>query len=98
MVVITIGEMLVAPVSQAIAARIAPVDMRGDHMAVFGFSFGIPFAVGPLMAGLVLDNLDPRLLWWSACLIGQTAVVIFLHLHRTTQPVNASADREEIRG
>jgi MFS family permease len=88
MVVITIGEMLVAPVSQAIVARFAPEEMRGRYMAVFGFSFGIPFAIGPLMAGLVLDNLDPRILWWSAGVVGLIAVFIFLQLHRRsmTQP------------
>jgi MFS family permease len=84
MVIITIGEMLVAPVSQAIVAGFAPQDMRGRYMAVFGFSFGIPFAIGPLMAGLVLDNLDPRILWWSAGSVGLIAVAIFLQLHRST--------------
>jgi dipeptide/tripeptide permease len=29
MVIITIGEMLVAPVSQALTAQLAPEDMRG---------------------------------------------------------------------
>ncbi len=82
MVIITIGEMLVAPVSQAIVARFAPEEMRGRYMAVFGFSFGIPFAIGPLMAGLVLDNLDPRILWWGAGVIGLIAVAIFLQLYR----------------
>jgi MFS family permease len=85
MVVITIGEMLVAPVSQAIVARFASEQMRGRYMAVFGFSYGIPFAVGPLLAGLVLDNLDPRILWWSAGLVGLLAVAIFMRLHQTAQ-------------
>jgi MFS family permease len=85
MVIITIGEMLVAPVSQAIVARFAPEEMRGRYMAVFGFSFGIPFAIGPLFAGLILDNLDPRILWWSAGVIGLLAVAIFLNLYRNAQ-------------
>jgi MFS family permease len=85
MVIITIGEMLVAPVSQAIVARFAPEEMRGRYMAVFGFSFGIPFAIGPLLAGLILDNLDPRILWWSAGVVGLLAAVIFLNLYRKAQ-------------
>jgi MFS family permease len=50
MVIITIGEMLVAPVSQAVVANLAPDDKRGRYMAVFGFSFGIPFGswMGPI--------------------------------------------------
>lgn len=95
MVIITIGEMLVAPVSQAIVARFAPADMRGRYMAVFGFSFGIPFAIGPLMAGLILDNLDARILWWSAGAIGIAAVIIFLNLHRTAERITASGGIDE---
>jgi MFS family permease len=95
MVVITLGEMLVAPVSQALTAKMAPVDMRGRYMAVFGFSWGIPFAVGPILAGLIIDNADPRLLWFAAGLVGILAVAGFLWLYRLTEakpaPVRAQA-------
>ena len=82
MVIITIGEMVVAPVSQSLTARFAPEDMRGRYMAVFGISWGIPFAVGPLLAGLILDNLDPRVLWYAAGMVGLLAVLGFLFLQR----------------
>jgi MFS family permease len=91
MVVITIGEMLVAPVSQALTAQMAPEDMRGRYMAVFGFSWGIPFAVGPLLAGLILDNLTPNLLWYFSGLVGLLATIGFLGLNRlySTKPATA---------
>ncbi len=85
MVILTIGEMIVAPVGQALVAKFSPEDMRGRYMAVFGFSWAIPFAVGPYLAGLVLDNLDPRLLWYMAGLIGLLAVAGYISLHRSTQ-------------
>ena len=85
MVVITLGEMLVAPVSQALTAKMAPEDMRGRYMAVFGFSWGIPFAVGPTLAGLIIDNADPTLLWFAAGLVGMLAVAGFLWLYRLTE-------------
>ncbi|MGA9533784.1 MAG: MFS transporter [Anaerolineales bacterium] len=81
--IVTIGEMLVAPVAQAVTATLAPEDMRGRYMAVFGFSFGIPFAIGPLLAGLILDNLNPNLLWLSAAILGTIAAFLFLLLHRS---------------
>jgi MFS family permease len=86
MVVITIGEMVVAPVSQALVANFAPEDMRGRYMAVFGISWGIPFAVGPLLAGLIMDNLNPDWLWYAAGLVGMIAVAQFLYLQRRAQP------------
>lgn len=91
MVIITIGEMLVAPVGQALVAYFAPEDMRGRYMAIAGFSFGIPFAIGPLLAGLILDNADPRALWWAAGFVGIMAVIMFLWLHRKLQSEPAAA-------
>ena len=82
MVIITIGEMIIAPVSQAIVARFAPEDMRGRYMAIAGFSFGIPYAVGPLLAGLILDNLRAEVLWWAAGVIGLLSVLMYLRLQR----------------
>jgi MFS family permease len=73
MVVITIGEMFTSPTAQAIVARLAPGDMRGRYMAVYGFSWVVPVALGPLLAGLVMDNADPRWVWYGAGLVGLVA-------------------------
>lgn len=82
MVIITIGEMIVTPVSQALVASFAPEDMRGRYMAVSGFSWGIPFAVGPYIAGLFIDGPKPYLLWYVAGFVGILSVFCFLALHR----------------
>lgn len=82
MVIITIGEMIVAPVSQALVASFAPEDMRGRYMAVSGFSWGIPFAIGPYLAGLILDGPNPQYLWYVAGFIGILSTLGFLSLHR----------------
>lgn len=83
MVIITIGEMIVSPVSQALVASFAPEDMRGRYMAIYGFSWGIPFAVGPYLAGLLIDGPKPYLLWYVAGFVGILSTVGFLGLHRT---------------
>jgi MFS family permease len=85
MAVITIGEMIVAPVSQALVAGLAPADMRGRYMAVFGFSWVIPGVVGPLLAGLVLDHLDPSWLWLGAGVVGMISAAGFAAMHRWMQ-------------
>jgi MFS family permease len=46
-------------------------------MAVFGFSWVIPFAIGPLLAGLVMDNLDPNWLWYASGMVGLAAAGLF---------------------
>lgn len=93
MVIITIGEMLVAPVSQALTAQLAPEDMRGRYMAIFGFSWGIPFAVGPLLAGILMDSGGSTILWYLVGIIGFIAALCFVWLNRQveTTPITASS-------
>ncbi len=81
MIIITIGEMYIAPVGQALVAKFAPEDMRGRYMAFFGFSWAIPFATAPLLAGLVMDNLDPRLVWIFAGICGILATGMYWMKH-----------------
>lgn len=80
MAIITIGEMLVSPVGSAIVARMAPQDMRGRYMAVYGFSWVIPMAVGPLLAGLVMDNFNPAYVWYLAGIAGLGAAAAYYAL------------------
>jgi len=95
MIIITIGEMITVPVAQALVVRFSPEDMRGRYMAVYGFSWTIPFAIGPLMAGLVIDNLDPRLVWYAAGVISVIAVLGFLWLNGKIPSGASSNDEEE---
>ena len=95
MVIITLGEMIVSPVAQSLMARFAPEDMRGRYMAIFGISWSIPFMIGPLLAGLILDNLNPNLLWYAAGFIGFLSVLGFLYLHRRARLVEATPELAE---
>jgi MFS family permease len=62
MAIITVGEMVIIPVAQAYVGKAAPEDMRGRYSGVMGFSWMIPWMIGPLLAGLIMDNGDPN--WW----------------------------------
>ena len=79
--IITIGEMIIMPVSQALAANFAPEDMRGRYMAVFGFAWTIPATFGPGLAGLILDNYNPDLLWYLGGMLCLVSVLGFYLLH-----------------
>jgi MFS family permease len=89
MAILTIGEMVTIPIANAVVANFAPEEMRGRYNFVYGNSWGISFAVGPYLAGLVMDNYDPNLLWYACGLIGMIAVMGFLVLHRSlhTEPI-----------
>ncbi len=73
MVVITIGEMIIAPFQQAMVASFAPEAMRGRYMAVAGLSWGMAFAVGPYFAGILMDGPNPNWLWYACGLMGMLA-------------------------
>jgi MFS family permease len=81
MLFITFGEMIVVPVGQALAARFAPADMRGRYMAFYGMTFTIPQIIGPTAAGLIMDNGDPRWVWYLGGILCVVAVAGFYALH-----------------
>jgi MFS family permease len=80
-VIITVGEMIVMPTSQALAAGFARVHMRGRYMAAFGLTQHVPAAVGPAAAGFVLDHLNPDLLWVFGSILCTVALAGFCALH-----------------
>jgi MFS family permease len=95
-VIITIGEMIVMPMSQAIAANFAPEAMRGRYMAVFGLTWALPSTIGPGAAGYILDNYNPNLLWYIGGVLCGLAVFAYyaLHLRLGAKPQFAPAQEE----
>ncbi|MCP4536444.1 MAG: MFS transporter [Chloroflexi bacterium] len=81
MAIITIGEMFISPIGQSIVARFSPEDMRGRYMAFYSFSWTISSLFGPLLAGLVMDNYDPNLVWYLAGVIGLIAAFGYWQLN-----------------
>ncbi len=95
MVVITIGEMVVAPIGTTLVARFAPEHMRGRYMAIFGFSWGIAFAIGPLLAGLISDNFDPNWVWYGSLVIGLISAAGYLGIYYSDRRAR-TGDAEEM--
>jgi len=94
MVIITIGEMVVAPFQQSLVADFAPEDMRGRYMAVSGLTWSIAFTIGPYFAGLILDGPNPNLLWAISGLIGMLATIGFAVLNKVHHSTVSSAEME----
>jgi MFS family permease len=95
-VIITIGEMVIMPTMQTLAANFAPVDMRGRYMAVFGLLWALPATIGPSAAGVILDNFNPNLLWYIGgvlCIVSALGYYT-LHLRLGGQPRFAPATAE----
>jgi len=83
MIIITIGEMVVAPFQQSIAASFAPEDMRGRYMAVSGLTWGMAFTIGPYFSGRLIDSSNPEMLWIVSGVVGFLATLGFMALNRS---------------
>lgn len=62
-VLVTLGEVMVSPALQTMAANLAPEEMRGRYLGFQSLALQLGAAFGPLLGGLGLQVLSPR---WSA--------------------------------
>jgi len=94
-VIWTLGEMVIAPVSTVLVADMAPETTRGRYMGVYGLTWGIGYGLGPTFGGAVMDNLDGRYIWYASLILGSMAAAAFLLLGRFVPSPAATGDRTE---
>jgi MFS family permease len=85
MVILTIGEMIMIPTSTALTANLAPADMRGRYMSIYGLTWSIGFGVGPVLGGYLNDNLAPVAIWYAGLALGLAATFGFILLARSVR-------------
>jgi MFS family permease len=99
-VVMTIGELILIPTSTTYTANLAPAEMRGRYMSVYTLTWGFGIMIGPILGGLLNDNLGPTYIWYGGFVVGLLGTIIFAALSRQTMPegkkeLEISADRVE---
>lgn len=93
-VVVTIGEMLVFPLSPALVSDLSPMQARGRYQGVFGAAVGAGSAFGPPVGGYILDVAPGATLWLlTAGVLAAGAFALWL-LGRWTDRLPAPADVE----
>jgi len=85
MVVMTIGELILVPTASTYAANLAPADKRGRYMSIFGLSWRIAIGTGPILGGVLNDNIGPKAIWIGGGLIGLLSVMTFLIMMRRSK-------------
>jgi len=63
-VIMSIGELIIAPTATTLVAALSPPDMRGRYMGVFGLSYRIGNGIGPVIAGWLGDRFMPAAIWY----------------------------------
>jgi MFS family permease len=81
MILITLGEMLVLPTSQAMTALLAPPDMRAHYVATERINWIVAQSLGPLAAMAIMDRFDPRWVWVGCSIICAVSIISFYVLH-----------------
>jgi MFS family permease len=84
MVVFTVGELILTPTATTIAANMAPPEMRGRYMSLYGLTWGVAAGTGPVFGGYLNDNLGPQSIWYGGMIVGLASAFIFMLLSRRT--------------
>jgi len=82
MIILTIGELIWAPTSITFVARVAPIDMRGRYMGVYGIVGGMAWGVGPILNGYVYDNVAPVSVWYVSLTLAMVSTLAFTLMGR----------------
>ena len=82
MVVMTLGELILVPTSSTYVANMAPPEMRGRYMSIYGLTWGVASGISPVFGGFLSDTLGTRSPWFAGGLIGLSAVAGFILLSR----------------
>jgi len=71
--IFVIGEMLWVPTSQAVVAALAPADIRGAYMGVFGSTWSIGWALTPFLGLQVRSSYGDATMWMCVAVLGVLA-------------------------
>lgn len=82
MVIMTIGELVISPTATTYTANLAPADMRGRYMSIYGLTWSVTTGIAPVIGGLLSDNMGPRTTWFGGGVIGLVSILAFLILTR----------------
>jgi predicted MFS family arabinose efflux permease len=67
------GEMLWVPTSQAVVAALAPADIRGAYMGLFGSTWSIGWALTPFLGLQIRAAYGDSTMWMCVAVLGVTA-------------------------
>ena len=87
-----VGEMLWVPTSQAIVARMAPVDVRGAYMGAFSSSSSVGFALGPLVLLQLRASAGDHAMWLFLAAVSLAAAAAGVLAIRQSQPAGKAAE------
>jgi dipeptide/tripeptide permease len=77
-VIFVFGEMMWVPTSQAVVAALAPADIRGAYMGVFGGTWAVGWAATPFLGLQVRHAYGDATMWMCVASVGVIAGIVGL--------------------
>jgi MFS family permease len=78
MVIFTVGELILTPTATTLAANLAPADMRGRYMGLYGLTWYMAAGIGPYVGGMLNDHVSPVSIWYGGMVVGLLSAGLFL--------------------
>jgi dipeptide/tripeptide permease len=72
-IIFVFGEMLWVPTSQAVVAALAPADIRGAYIGIFGSTWSVGWALTPFLGLTVRSAYGDATMWLCVAAVGVTA-------------------------
>lgn len=94
-IIMTVGELLVAPTATTMVARFSPPDMRGRYMGMYWLTVGVSKGLAPMIGGLLNDHIAPAAIWYGGLVMGLIGAIGFSILSRlgTSEELEAPPDQ-----
>jgi MFS family permease len=80
MVILTLGELIMQPTASTYVAGLAPVYSRGRYMSLYGLTWNVASGIGPVIGGMLNDNIGPVAIWYGGAIFGAISVVGYILL------------------
>lgn len=78
------GAGILMPMGMTVLMRTFPVEKRGTAMGLFGVVIAFAPAIGPTIAGLIIDQADWHIMFWGITVLSAIVVVsAFLAIEKT---------------
>ncbi|MEE0706600.1 MAG: MDR family MFS transporter [Adlercreutzia sp.] len=82
------GAGILMPVTMTVLMLVFPVDRRGSAMGIFGLVIAFAPAIGPTVAGFVIDQADWHILFFGVFAISALIIVMSLFFIDNKPPAN----------
>jgi MFS family permease len=75
-IVLTLGEILMAPISPVVVSELAPARLRGAYQGGFNVAMSLAACAAPILGTTVLEAFGGRALWGGCFVLGLVAAAV----------------------